>query len=107
MIFFDFFLHCTEAPFLKGEMRMDILSWDTCSYSKTIAAACRRAGVPVWSANQLRHAFATQLRRTHGIDAARAALGHSSGCRITDRYSFEAAADEAVRLASPAVEAIG
>lgn len=81
--------------------------WDTCAYSKTIAAACRRAGVPVWSANQLRHAFATQLRRTHGIDAARAALGHSSGCRITDQYSFEAAADEAVRLASPAVEAIG
>ena len=41
------------------------------------------------------------------IDAARAALGHASGCRITDRYSFEATADEAVRLASPAVEALG
>ena len=81
--------------------------WDTCGYSKTIAAACRRAGLPVWSANRLRHAFATQVRRSHGIDAARAALGHSTGCRVTDRYSFEAAVDEMIRTASPAVEAIG
>lgn len=81
--------------------------WDAPAYSKTIAAACKRADVPVWSANQLRHAFATQVRRHFGIDAARAALGHSNGHRVTDMYSFEAAVDETIRTATPAVEALG
>lgn len=81
--------------------------WDTCTYTKTIHAACRRAGIEPWGANRLRHAFATQVRRSFGIDAARAVLGHSSGCRITDRYSYEAAEDETIKAASPAVEAIG
>ena len=81
--------------------------WDTCAYTKTIKAACRRANVEEWSANQLRHAFATEVRRTFGIDACRAVLGHSSGLRVTDRYSFEAAEDEIIRVAGDAVEAIG
>ena len=81
--------------------------WDTGSYTRTIYAACDRAGIPRWSSNRLRHAFATQVRRRFGIDAARAVLGHSIGLRITDRYSFEAAEDEAIEKASPAVEALG
>lgn len=81
--------------------------WDTGSYTKTIYAACDRAGIPRWSANRLRHSFATQVRRQFGIDAARAVLGHSIGLRITDRYSFEAAEDETIEKASPAVEALG
>ena len=81
--------------------------WDTCSYTKTIKAACARAGVSEWSANQLRHAFATDVRRAYGIDACRAVLGHSSGLRVTDRYSFEAAEEELIKDASAAVEALG
>jgi len=81
--------------------------WDTGAYTKTIAAACRRAGVPPWGANRLRHAFATEVRRTYGLEAARAVLGHSTGSRVTDRYSREAAEDEAIRTAAPAVEALG
>src|SRR5262249_44292241 len=33
------------------------------SYERAIAMACRKAGVPHWSPNQLRHAKATELRK--------------------------------------------
>ena len=82
-------------------------AWDTCAYTKTIRAACRRAGVDPWTANQLRHAFATEVRRKFGLEACRAVLGHSNGARVTDRYSFEAAEDEIIKAASAAVEALG
>lgn len=81
--------------------------WDTGSYTQTIQDACDRAGIPRWSANQLRHSFATKVRRKFGIDATRAVLGHSIGLKITDRYSFEAAEDETIEKAAPAVEALG
>ena len=81
--------------------------WDTCSYSRTIYAACLRAKIDPWGANRLRHAFATEVRRKFGLEATRAVLGHSMGARITDRYSFEAIEDEIIAKASPAVEALG
>lgn len=81
--------------------------WRTDSYTGTIAAACRRAGIPSWGANRLRHAFATDVRRQFGLDACRAVLGHSMGARVTDRYSLAAIEDEMIRAASPAVEALG
>ncbi|NOT02346.1 MAG: site-specific integrase [Phycisphaerales bacterium] len=51
--------------------------WDSRSYAKAIQAACERAGVPHWSPNQLRHAFATEIRRLHGLEAAQVLLGHA------------------------------
>jgi integrase len=48
------------------------------SYDRAIANACRRAGVPPWAPNQLRHTKATEVRREAGLDAARALLGHRS-----------------------------
>lgn len=48
------------------------------SYDKAIERACDKAGVPKWTPNQLRHSFGTRARRAGGIEAARAALGHSS-----------------------------
>jgi hypothetical protein len=39
-----------------------------------------------WSANQLRHAKATELRREAGLDAARVVLGHRSP-QITEVYA--------------------
>jgi len=39
-----------------------------------------------WSANQLRHAKATELRRVAGLDAARVVLGHRSA-QITEVYA--------------------
>lgn len=83
-------------------------AWNTTAYTRTIRAACGRAGVTVWSANRLRHAFGTQVRRQFGLEAARAVLGHSGGGRcVTDLYTFEAMEEETIRLAAPAVEALG
>jgi site-specific recombinase XerD len=47
------------------------------SYALAIRRACERAGVPHWAPNQLRHARATELRKTYGLDAAGAVLGHA------------------------------
>ncbi len=83
-------------------------SWDTCAYTKAIGHSCTRAGTMHWSANQLRHVFATAVRRQFGIAAARAVLGHTDGSyRVTDMYSFEAAEEEYIKAATPAVEALG
>ena len=81
--------------------------WTTDAYTKTIAAACRRAGIEPWGANRLRHAFGTDVRRMYGLDAAKAVLGHTDGGCITDVYTFDAVTDEMVRRAGPAVEALG
>ena len=81
--------------------------WTTDAYTKTIRAASEKAGVPPWGANRLRHTFGTDVRRNFGLDAARAVLGHTGGGCITDVYTYDAIADEMVRKAAPAVEALG
>jgi integrase len=66
--------------------------YDTHSYRRAIARACRKADaaahrqdasvpatqaiVPTWSPNQLRHSRATELR-PYGLDLAKTVLGHS------------------------------
>jgi integrase len=51
--------------------------YSRCGFGQIIARACDRAGVKVWTPNQLRHAAATRLRELHGIEAAQVALGHA------------------------------
>lgn len=82
--------------------------WVPGNYARAIRNAAKKAGVPTWGPNRLRHAFATEVRRGFGLDACRAVLGHSAGggC-VTDRYSFEALEDEIIHAAAPAVEALG
>jgi integrase len=46
-------------------------------YAHAVAKAAARAGVPHWHPNQLRHLFATEVRRVHGLEAAQVLLGHS------------------------------
>lgn len=48
------------------------------SYEQAIERAAKRAKVPHWTPNQLRHSAATFLRSKYGLDVARAALGHAS-----------------------------
>lgn len=81
--------------------------WNVRAYARAISRACALHGIPHWSPNQLRHSCATAVRRALGIGACRAVLGHSNGMRVTDRYSFEAAEDEALREASPAARQLG
>jgi len=78
------------------------LAFDTCSYNASIRAACRKAFPPpkeltgesikawhrehVWTPNQLRHTFATHVRREHGLESAQVLLGHSA-CDVTQIYA--------------------
>ncbi|MCP4453519.1 MAG: site-specific integrase, partial [Planctomycetes bacterium] len=38
----------------------------------------KKAGVVKWTPHQLRHTYATEVRRQFGIEAARILLGHAS-----------------------------
>lgn len=52
--------------------------YDVASYRRAIKRAAKRAGVAPWAPNQLRHAFASEVRRVAGLDVTQALLGHSS-----------------------------
>ncbi len=82
-------------------------AWDRSDYGASVARACANAGIARWSPNQLRHTFATEVRRAYGLEACRAVLGHTAGGGVTDIYSFDALEEEMIKAASPAVEALG
>ncbi|MFO0806223.1 MAG: site-specific integrase [Gemmataceae bacterium] len=47
------------------------------SYAEAVGRACEKAGVEHWHPNQLRHAYATKIRKEHGLEAAQVLLGHA------------------------------
>jgi integrase len=52
--------------------------YDTGTYRRAIVRACEAANVPTWHPHQLRHTYATRVRREYGIETARILLGHQS-----------------------------
>jgi integrase len=52
--------------------------YDAGSYRQAVQRGCRKAGVPVWHPHQLRHNYATMIRREYGLDVAQVLLGHAS-----------------------------
>lgn len=58
------------------------------SYNRAICRACEDARIEPWSPNQLRHNSATNIRKSHGLDASRVVLGHSSN-NTTEIYAEE------------------
>jgi integrase len=56
------------------------------SYARAIARACRKAGVPVWAPNRLRHAVGTDVRERYGLEAAQVVLGHAKA-DVTQVYA--------------------
>jgi len=56
------------------------------SLQGAVKLACKAAGVPMWSPNQIRHAAATRIRKERGLEAARAVLGHASAA-VTEVYA--------------------
>jgi len=60
--------------------------YTTQSYGASIGRACKRAGVPHWSPNQLRHNAATLAREVDALEGSQALLGHASS-RTTERYA--------------------
>jgi integrase len=49
--------------------------YTTHSYAVAVRRACERASVQHWHPNQLRHTFATAVRRQHGLEAAKCSSG--------------------------------
>ena len=60
--------------------------YDTGSYRRAIQRACGLADVPVWHPHQLRHNYATRVRKEYGIETARILLGHRSAV-VTEIYA--------------------
>lgn len=60
--------------------------YTTNEYGRAIRRACDAAGVDRWHPHQLRHLAATELRKAHGLDVARAVLGHRS-LEMADHYA--------------------
>jgi integrase len=56
------------------------------SYRVAVQRACKRAGIEAWSPRQLRHTRATAIRKTYGLEAAKAVLGHTD-TKITEIYA--------------------
>jgi integrase len=52
--------------------------YDDGSYCQAVKRACKRAGVPIWTPNRLRHNRATEVRAVFGLEHAQAELGHRS-----------------------------
>lgn len=63
-----------------------------------VSRACERAKVEHWHPNQLRHLFATKIRKAHGLEAAQVLLGHARA-DVTEIYA-EKNLSLAVKVAS-------
>jgi integrase len=85
----------------RGRRRAPGDFYNTRAYTHAIHRACRKAGVPVWGPNRLRHNAATALRKEFGLDVARAVLGHSDA----DTTAIYAARDRGLAVA--AMERVG
>ena len=103
-------LACSERKLNKGHRDND--TWTSSNYGQAIRYAVRAAqksgeDVQNWTANQLRHACGTRIRRKFGADAAQVILGHSTGAKITDRYTREAIEAELIKSASRPILTLG
>lgn len=74
------------APFLIAAGSGVVFPSKLHSMRRSIARACKQAGVPSFAPNQLRHAFATEVRSRLGLEAAQVALGHSAA-DVTQIYA--------------------
>jgi integrase len=71
------------------------------TYAHAVRVAAQKAGTPHWHPNQLRHLFATEVRKEYGLEAAQVLLGHSRA-DVTQVY-----AERNERLAAEVVARIG
>lgn len=60
--------------------------YTSATYAQAVRKAAAKAGVPVWSPNQLRHTRGTEVRQRYGLDAAQVFLGHSQA-NVTEVYA--------------------
>jgi len=60
--------------------------YSTTSYARAIAYACKRTSTPHWHPHQLRHNYATRIRREHGLEMAQILCGHRTA-DVTQVYA--------------------
>jgi integrase len=68
------------------------------SFGQAIARTCKDHGITHWTPYQLRHAAGARARRTLGLDAAQALLGHKT-LSMTEHYS-KLNVEDVVRVAA-------
>ncbi len=56
------------------------------TYAHAVRVAAKKAKVPHWHPNQLRHTFASDVRKQHGLEAAQVLLGHLNA-NVTQVYA--------------------
>lgn len=61
-----------------------------------VASGDKREPIPTWAPNRLRHNFATMVRKSHGLEAARILLGHSSA--VTSEIYAEVDSEKAAAI---------
>ncbi|MGL6195059.1 MAG: tyrosine-type recombinase/integrase [Thermoguttaceae bacterium] len=61
-------------------------SYSKDAYTRAFTRACKKAGVPAWTPNQLRHTAGTEIRSRYSLDAAQAYLGHANA-KTTEIYA--------------------
>ena len=70
------------------------------SYARAVERAAKKAGVPRWAPNQLRHATATAIAEQFDDHTAASVLGHAAGSGATRVYveqSVKKAAEAAAK----------
>jgi integrase len=72
-------------------------SYGVDSYRRAIRSACLKAGIPIWSPNQLRHSAGTRVRKQFGVEGAQLILGHQRA-DVTQIYS-EVNTEKALQIA--------
>jgi len=72
----------------KAQRRRKVLKdrYEVATYRRTIRRACEKAGIPVWSPNQLRHSRSTEIRKRYGLEASKACAGQRE-IGVTQHYA--------------------
>ena len=74
-------------PFLPSKLDgRCFANYAVASYRRAIARACLAIGVTPWHPHQLRHNYATAIRKRYGIESARILLGHADA-GVTEIYA--------------------
>lgn len=92
---YDSHMRRNAAKRVKAPRRAAGACYTASSYSHAVLRAAAKAGVPRWHPNQLRHTFATEVRRAYGLEAAQVLLGHSK----VDTTQLYTARDQALAAA--------
>jgi integrase len=89
------------AKWVKVGKRPPGRRYKTQAYYTAVRRAAKRAGVESWHPNQLRHTFASRVRKQYGLEAAQVTLGHARA-DVTQVY-----AERNMALAADVAEKVG